>query len=125
MDKTGRVFVAGHNGMVGSALMRAMQCQGFSRIITAGRQALDLRDAKKVESFFERERPGFVILVAAKVGGIQANRQFPAEFLYDNLAIQTNVIHEAYRSSVKRLLFLGSSRIYPKLRSAAAERGGD
>ena len=114
MEKTDRIFLAGHDGMVGSALMRALRCQGFTNIITARRRALDLRDPKRVELFFERDRPDYVLLVAAKVGGIQANRQFPAEFLYDNLMIQTNVIHQSYRYGVRKLLFLGSSCIYPR-----------
>lgn len=114
MNKEDRIFVAGHAGMVGSALKRKLLQEGFLNIITAPRRTLDLRDPKGVELFFAQERPDYVMLAAAKVGGIQANRQFPAEFLYDNLMIQTNVIHQAYQSGVKKVLLLGSSCIYPR-----------
>ncbi|MDA2909709.1 GDP-L-fucose synthase [Nitrospiraceae bacterium AH_259_D15_M11_P09] len=114
MNRDDRIFLAGHRGMVGSALMRALQREGFKNVVTATRQELDLRDAKSVKLFFERERLDCVLLAAAKAGGIQANRQFPADFIYDNLMIQNNVIHQAYLSRVKQLLFLGSSCIYPR-----------
>jgi GDP-L-fucose synthase len=114
MNKTDRVFLAGHKGMVGSALMRALESRGFTSIIVADKQELDLRDGRSVELFFRREPPDYVLLAAAKVGGIQANSQHPADFIYDNLMIQDNVIHQSYVHGVKQLLFLGSSCIYPK-----------
>jgi GDP-L-fucose synthase len=108
------VFVAGHQGMVGAAIARRLQMAGFSRLIVRERRELDLRDQAAVNAFFEASRPQYVFLAAAKVGGILANDSHPAEFLRDNLAIQTNVIDAAYRSGTKKLLFLGSSCIYPK-----------
>ena len=114
MNKTDKIFVAGHKGMVGSALIRALRRQGFNNLILADREVTDLRDAKSVELFFEHEKPEYVFLAAAKVGGIKANILHPAEFLYDNLMIQNNVIHQCYKSGVKKLVFLGSSCIYPK-----------
>ena len=115
MNRDSRVFVAGHRGMVGSALLRALRGDGFSNIVTATSQELDLRDTNSVRLFFEREHPEYVLLAAARVGGIQANCRFPAEFLRDNLMIQTNIIHQSHLSGVIKLLFLGSSCIYPKL----------
>jgi GDP-L-fucose synthase len=114
MKTTDRIFLAGHEGMVGAALMRALKGRGFTNIIVANKRELDLRDAQRVESFFRRERPDHVLLAAAKVGGIQANKQYPAEFIYDNLMIQNNVIHQSHVHGVKQLVFLGSSCIYPK-----------
>ena len=114
MNITDKIFVAGHKGMVGSALIRALRRRGFNNLIIAGREVTDLRDTKCVELFFERENPEYVFLAAAKVGGIKANILHPAEFLYDNLMIQNNVIHQCYQSGVKKLVFLGSSCIYPK-----------
>lgn len=114
MEKDAKIFVAGHRGMVGSALVRHLQDKEFTKIVTAPKQELDLRDPQKVAAFFEREQPEYVLLAAAKVGGIQANRRFPADFIYDNLMIQNNVIHQSYLSGVKKLLFLGSSCIYPR-----------
>lgn len=110
-----RIFVAGHRGMVGSAIVRALQAQGQHQIVTATRQELDLCDAHAVRAFFERVRPQQVYLAAARVGGIHANNVYPAEFIYANLAIQMNVIHEAWRNGTERLLCLGSSCIYPKM----------
>ena len=107
--------MAGHRGMVGSAIFRRLQKEGYSSIITRGSQELDLRNQKKVEEFFAAERPEYVFLAAAKVGGILANNTYRAEFLYDNLMIQSNVIHAAYKYGVEKLLFLGSSCIYPKM----------
>ncbi|MBM7865253.1 NAD-dependent epimerase/dehydratase family protein [Heliobacterium gestii] len=114
MDRNDRIFVAGHRGLVGSAIVRKLRSLGYERLILQNRSDLDLRDQKAVKQFFAQERPDYVIVAAAKVGGIYANNSFPAEFIYDNLMIQTNVIHHAYESGVNKLLFLGSSCIYPK-----------
>ena len=114
METNSRVYLAGHNGMVGSALLRALKREGYSNIIVATEQDLDLRDTDRVARFFQKTRPEYVLLAAAKVGGIQANRQYPAEFIYDNLMIQNNVIHQSYVSGVKKVAFLGSSCVYPK-----------
>lgn len=115
MDKSAKIYVAGHKGMVGSTIMKALSEQGYSNLIFRTSKELDLRKQKHVEQFFENEKPEYVFLVAGKVGGIQANNLFKADFLYDNLMIQTNLIHSAYLAGVKKLLFLGSSCIYPKL----------
>lgn len=109
-----RIYVAGHRGLVGSAIVRRLQAAGHDGLITRTHAELDLTDAQATQRFFEAERPEFVFLAAAKVGGIAANQRLPAEFIHDNLAIQTHVIHSAWRCGVKRLLFLGSSCIYPK-----------
>lgn len=114
MKASSRIYVAGHRGMVGSAIKRALERQGFNNLIYATRSELDLMDTAKVERFFESERPEYVFLAAAKVGGILANDTYPADFLYDNLMIQNNVIHAAFKFKVEKLLFLGSSCIYPK-----------
>jgi GDP-L-fucose synthase len=114
MHKSSRIFVAGHRGLVGSAIMRALISQGYKQINTAIRSELDLTDRREVINFFESEKPEYVFLAAAKVGGILSNSSYPADFIYDNLLIQTNVIDTAYRTGTKRLLFLGSSCIYPK-----------
>ena len=114
MNKDARIFLAGHNGMVGSALFRALNNKGYRNLLLASKQDLDLCDPKQVAVFFEQTNPEYVLLAAAKVGGIQANRQFPADFIYDNLMIQNNVIHQSYLSGVKKLMFLGSSCVYPK-----------
>jgi GDP-L-fucose synthase len=114
MSKDSKIFVAGHRGLVGSAVLRRLQDEGFSNIVTRTRQELDLRDQAAVYRFFEEERPEYVFLAAAKVGGILANSTYPADFIRDNLQIQANVIEAAYRSGVKKLLFLGSSCIYPR-----------
>jgi len=115
VEKNAKIFVAGHNGMVGSAVWRALQADGFNNLIGKRSAELDLRNQAAVEAFFELEKPEYVVLAAAKVGGILANNIYRADFLYDNLAIQNNVIHSAYKSNVKKLLFLGSSCIYPKM----------
>ncbi len=107
--------MAGHRGMVGSAIVRALRRQGFTNLILASRSELDLTDKTQVEAFFTREKPEFVFLAAAKVGGILANNTYPGDFLYDNLMIQNNVIHAAFKHGVEKLLFLGSSCIYPKM----------
>lgn len=109
-----KVFVAGHKGMVGSAIYRLLESKGFSNIVTAERRDVDLTNQVEVRSFFERERPEYVILAAAKVGGIHANKEYPADFIYQNLMIESNVIDSAFRNKVSRLLFLGSTCIYPK-----------
>ncbi len=114
MDKHDTIYVAGHRGLVGSALCRALTAAGFTNIVTRTHAELDLTDAKATDVFFATEQPAHVFLAAARVGGIMANQTFPAEFIRDNLAIQGNVIHSAWQHRVKRLLFLGSSCIYPK-----------
>ena len=114
-DLNQKVYVAGHRGMVGSAIVRNLQEKGYANIVTRAHKELDLTNQAAVQSFFEQEKPDQVYLAAAKVGGIHANNTFPAEFIYQNLMIETNVIHQAFMSGVKRLLFLGSSCIYPKL----------
>lgn len=114
MEKDTRIYVAGHRGLVGSALMRELSRQGYQNLITRTHAELDLADQVAVAEFFAHEKPEYVFLAAAKVGGIHANSAYPAEFIYSNIAIQTNVIHESKRHNVKRLLFLGSSCIYPK-----------
>jgi len=115
MLKESRIFVAGHRGLAGSALVRALAASGYANIITRSHAELDLTDQAAVRAFFQAGRPGHVFLAAAKVGGILANSTHPAQFIRDNLAIQTNVIHEAWAAGVDRLLFLGSSCIYPRL----------
>jgi GDP-L-fucose synthase len=114
MQHSSRIYVAGHRGLAGSAIVRALHRQGFTRLVTRTRSELDLIDQAAVRDFFEQERPEFVFLAAARVGGILANNSFPADFIYHNLAIQTNVIHECRRAGVERLIFLGSSCIYPR-----------
>jgi GDP-L-fucose synthase len=114
MNKHSKIYIAGHRGMVGSAIMRNLQARGFENIITRTSSVLDLRTQEGVNEFFEVERPEYVFLAAAKVGGIHANNIFRGQFLYENLMIQSNVIHSAYATGVKKLLFLGSSCIYPK-----------
>lgn len=114
MDKHAKIYVAGHRGLVGSALMRQLNAQGYSNIVTRTHAELDLTNQQAVANFFEAEKPEYVFLAAAKVGGIHANNTYPAEFMHENLAIQTNVIHQSYVNGVKRLLFLGSSCIYPR-----------
>ncbi|SJN57343.1 GDP-L-fucose synthase [Vibrio ruber DSM 16370] len=110
-----RIFVAGHNGMVGSAIVRQLQRRGYQHIVTRSSKELDLRNQAQVAAFFAEQQIDEVYLAAAKVGGIHANNTYPADFIYDNLMIETNVIHQAYTNGVKKLLFLGSSCIYPKL----------
>jgi GDP-L-fucose synthase len=115
MEKNDPIFVAGHRGLVGSAILRKLMAEGFARPITRTRAELDLTDRAAVDDFFDRERPAYVILAAARVGGIKANNDQPVEFLIENVQIQNNVVRAAYRSGVRKLLFLGSSCIYPKL----------
>ncbi|HNK86515.1 MAG TPA: GDP-L-fucose synthase, partial [Flavobacteriales bacterium] len=115
MNKTDKIFVAGHRGMVGSAIVRRLQKDGFTNIVTRTSKELDLREQQPVRDFFASEKPDIVVLAAAKVGGIHANNVYRAQFLHENLMIQNNVIDSAYRNGVKKLLFLGSSCIYPKM----------
>lgn len=115
MEKNAKIYVAGHRGMVGSAILRKLQAEGYSNLVIRNSQELDLRNQQAVADFFSAEKPDYVFLAAAKVGGIVANNTYRADFLYKNLAIQNNVIHQAYLHGVKKLLFLGSSCIYPKL----------
>ena len=114
MQKNARIYVAGHQGLVGSAILRRLQAAGCRQLLTRSFKELDLRDQAAVASFFAQERPEYVFLAAAKVGGIRANSTYPAEFIYDNLLIEANLIHQAHRHEAKKLLFLGSSCIYPK-----------
>jgi GDP-L-fucose synthase len=114
LPRNSTVYVAGHRGMVGSAMVRRLEAAGFTNILTRTRAELDLTDATAVDAFYAAEKPDVVIIAAAKVGGIHANNTYPAEFLYDNLALELNLIHGAYRHGVKRLLFLGSTCIYPR-----------
>ncbi len=114
MEKDAKIYIAGHRGLVGSALLRKLEREGYSNIIYRSSAELDLRRQERVESFLKLARPEYVVLAAAKVGGIEANQRYSADFLYDNLMIQTNVIDSAYRNGVKKLLFMGSSCIYPK-----------
>jgi GDP-L-fucose synthase len=115
MQPTDKIYIAGHRGMVGSAILRKLQKEGFKNIIVRTSAELDLKDQVKVRAFFEAERPDYIYLAAAKVGGIMANNTYRAEFLYDNIMIQSNVIDSAYRTGAKKLMFLGSSCIYPKM----------
>ena len=115
MNKTDKIYIAGHRGMVGSAIVRRLQKDGFTNIVTRTSKELDLKEQQAVRDFFALEKPDVVVLAAAKVGGIHANNVYRAQFLYENLMIQNNVIHSAYTNGVKKLLFLGSSCIYPKL----------
>ncbi len=114
MDKNAKIYIAGHRGMVGSAIVRKLQEKGFTNLVYRTSKELELMRQSDVEIFFDQEKPDYVFLAAAKVGGIHANNTFPAEFLYNNLMIESNVIHAAYKNGVKKLLFLGSSCIYPK-----------
>lgn len=115
MDKNSKIYIAGHRGMVGSAIYRKLEKEGFTNLITRASAELDLRNQQQVADFFSNEKPDYVFLAAAKVGGIVANNTYRAEFLYDNLQIQNNVIHSSYINGVTKLMFLGSSCIYPKM----------
>ena len=115
MDSNSKVFVAGHNGLVGSAIIRNLEKKNYNNIYWISRDNCDLRNKARVDAYFEQAKPEYVFLAAAKVGGILANRDYPADFIYDNLMIQTNIIDAAYRNGVKKLVFLGSSCIYPKM----------
>lgn len=115
MDKNSKIYVAGHHGMVGSAIVRRLQGQGYQNLVLRTSKELDLRRQDEVERFFVEEKPDYVFLAAAKVGGIMANQSYPADFMYDNMIMEMNVIHSAYENRVKKLMFLGSSCIYPRL----------
>src|SRR5215212_6705842 len=115
MEKDSRIYVAGHRGMVGSAIERKLKEEGFTNIVTRTSSEIDLRNQQAVNDFFEKEKPGYIFLAAAKVGGIVANNTYRAEFLYDNLMIESNIIHNSYLTGVKKLMFFGSSCIYPKM----------
>jgi GDP-L-fucose synthase len=115
MDQASKIYIAGHRGMVGSGLERKLRKEGYNNIVTRTSSELDLRNQQAVNDFFEKEKPSYVILAAAKVGGIHANNTYRAEFIYDNLLIEANIIHAAYLNKVAKLLFLGSSCIYPKM----------
>lgn len=115
MRKTSKIYIAGHNGLVGSAIVRLLKKRGYKNLVLKTRAELDLMDQKKVADFFKKEKPEYVFLAAAKVGGILANNTYPASFIHENIAIENNIIHEAHISQVKKLLFLGSSCIYPKM----------
>jgi GDP-L-fucose synthase len=115
MEKESKIYIAGHRGMVGSAIVRKLEKEGYRNLVVRTSDELDLVNQQAVESFFKEEKPDYVFLAAARVGGIMANNSFRGEFIYDNLMIQNNIIHQAYRNNVKKLLFLGSSCIYPKL----------
>ena len=115
MEKSAKIYIAGHRGMVGSAIYRKLKNEGFTNLITRSSLELDLRNQADVAEFFEQEKPDYVFLAAAKVGGIIANNTYRADFLYENLQIQNNIIHSSYLNRVKKLMFLGSSCIYPKL----------
>jgi GDP-L-fucose synthase len=115
MEQTAKIYIAGHRGMVGSGLERKLRKEGYNNIVTKTSSELDLRNQQAVNDFFEKEKPAYVILAAAKVGGIHANNTYRAEFIYDNLMIEANIIHAAYLNKVTKLLFLGSSCIYPKM----------
>ncbi|HLQ99364.1 MAG TPA: GDP-L-fucose synthase [Sphingobacterium sp.] len=114
MDKNAKIYIAGHRGMVGSAILNNLKAKGYTHIVYRSSDELDLREQEQVRSFFANERPEYVFMAAAKVGGIQANDTYRADFLYENLAIQNNIIHTSYEFNIKKLLFLGSSCIYPK-----------
>lgn len=114
MDKKSKIYIAGHRGLVGNAILKELENQGYENLIFRTHKELDLMNKVEVEKFFEKEKPEYIFLAAAKVGGIQANKNFPVEFLYQNLEIQNNVIMSAYKNKVKKLMFLGSSCIYPK-----------
>ena len=115
IDKKSKIFVAGHNGLVGSAIIRKLKEKGYKNIITVKKSKLDLTDQSKVFTFLKKQKPNFIFIAAAKVGGIYSNNKYRAEFIYSNLSIQNNIIHSAYKCNIKNLIFLGSSCVYPKL----------
>ena len=115
MERQAKIYVAGHRGMVGSAIVRNLKAKGFHNIVSRTSQELDLRRQTEVEDFFKEEKPDYVFLAAAKVGGIMANSTYPADFMYDNMIMEMNVIHSAFENKANKLMFLGSSCIYPRL----------
>ena len=115
MKSNDKIYIAGHTGLVGSSIVRNLKSKNFNNLLTISRSELDLTNQSKVSDFFEKEMPDYVIIAAAKVGGIAANNNFPADFIYDNIMIKTNIINASFKFNVKRLLFLGSTCIYPKL----------
>lgn len=115
MNKNSKIFISGHTGLVGSAIMRKLQKEGYENLVTRTHKELELTDNRQVQEFFEKEKPEYVFMAGAKVGGIMANKNFPAEMIYQNIEIQNNIIHNSYLNKVKKLLFLGSSCIYPRL----------
>ena len=121
MERDSKIYIAGHTGLVGSAILRNLQSQGYGNLLLRTHNELDLEAQKDVNEFFEREKPEYVFLAAARVGGLYANNTYPAEFIYNNLMIQNNVVHSAYLCGVKKLVFLGSSCIYPRLAPPADE----
>lgn len=123
MEKSAKIYVAGHSGMVGSAIVRELEKQGYGNIIIRTHREMDLRCQKSVENFFEAEKPEYVFLAAAKVGGIFANQEAPADFIYDNIVMEMNVIHSAWKNNCKKLEFLGSSCIYPKMAPQPIKEG--
>ena len=123
MEKTAKIYIAGHKGMVGSGLERKLRKEGYNNIVTRTSSELDLRNQEAVNTFFDLEKPEYVILAAAKVGGIHANNSYRAEFIYDNLMMEANIIHASYLNKVKKLLFLGSSCIYPKMAPQPLKEG--
>ena len=114
MEKNSKIYIAGHTGLVGSALVRKFTAEGYTNLVYTPYPEYDLRNQQQTNDFFEREKPEYVVVAAAKVGGILANNTYRAEFIYDNIMIETNIIHAAYLNKVKKLIFLGSSCIYPK-----------
>ena len=114
MNSNDKIYIAGHKGLVGSAICRQLKLRGFNNLITRSHNELDLVNQNEVQQFFDKEKPDYVVLAAAKVGGIYANSSYPAEFIYENLMIEANIIHSSYISNVERLLFLGSTCIYPR-----------
>jgi GDP-L-fucose synthase len=115
MNKSDKIYIAGHRGMVGSAIVRRLKADGFNNLLVTTSKELDLRNQQAVADFFSKEKPDYIFVAAAKVGGIQANNTYRADFIYDNIMIQSNIIHSAWKQDVKKLMFLGSSCIYPKL----------
>jgi len=115
MKQDSKIYIAGHRGLVGSAILRQLEARGFTQLITKAHAELDLTNQQAVNTFFQAKQPDYVILAAAKVGGIHANNTYPAEFIYQNMMIEANVIHAAWQNGTKRLLFLGSTCIYPRL----------
>ena len=114
MNLNEKIYIAGHRGLVGSAIIRELKSRGFTNLLTRTHEQLNLTDQREVNHFFDKEKPDYVILAAAVVGGIHANNTYPADFIYQNMMIEANVIHSSYKNNVKRLLFLGSTCIYPK-----------